>query len=126
MSRVGGLDGFESTEMDEFAPRRVSNDGIQLEEFTSGDMRDLRWVGGGDQDRLSRGGGGRGGSGNGVAVQEGNTIQHALLVCHPCNEEVEEVHEVVEEEVFAGTGSYRYDDEEGERSYKCTQKGCGY
>ena len=128
MSRVGGLDGFESTEMDGFAPRRVSIDGIQVEEFTSGDMRDLSGVGGGDQGRLSRGGGGRGRSGNGVGVEEGNTIQHALLVCHPCNEEVEEeVDEVVEEEVFARTESYIYDDEdEWERLYKCTQKGCRY
>ena len=66
-------------------------------------MRDIIGGEGGEQGTSSTGDEGFCGSGNGVVVEEGNTIQHALLVCHPCNEEVEEeVDEVVEEEVFAG------------------------
>ena len=75
-------------------------------------------------------------AGNGEVVEDGDVVQHDLLVCQPCDGEVEVVAErktnskgigVVGMNGQVVAGLYEYDEEEiYERPYRCTQRGCKY
>ena len=75
-------------------------------------------------------------AGNGEMVEDGNVVQHDLLVCQPCDEDGEVIAErktnsrgvgVVGVNGQVAARMYEYDEEEkAERPYRCPQDGCEY
>ena len=120
--------------IDIFAPTTTTIDDFKVEEFTSMEPGILPGFQGRNKGTTTADGIKE--AGNGEMVEDGNVVQHDLLVCQPCDEDVTVVAERKPNsrgvEVVGVNGQvaerlYEYDEEEiDERPYRCEQRGCKY
>ena len=121
--------------MDMFAPNTTTViDEFKVEEFTSTEQGILPGFQGHNEGTTTVDGIKE--AGNGEVVEDGNVVQHDLLVCQPCDGEVEVVTErktdsrgvgVVGVNGQVAARMYEYDEDEiDERPYMCKQRGCKY
>jgi hypothetical protein len=126
-----------ASDMDMFAPNTTTViDDFKVEEFTSTQPGILPGFQGHNKGTTTAIG--VDGSGNGEMVEDGNVVQHDLLVCQPCDEDedVEVIAEGKTNSSGVGVGGvngqvaarmYEYDEDEiDERPYSCNQRGCEY
>ena len=123
-----------ASDMDMFAPSITIIDDFKVKEFTWTEPGILPGFQGHNKGTSTAIG--VDGSGSDGVVEDGNVVQHDLLVCQPCDEEVEVVAEgktnsrgvgVVEVNGQVAARLYEYDKKEiDERPYRCPQEGCEY
>ncbi|GMI22246.1 hypothetical protein TrCOL_g8349 [Triparma columacea] len=123
-----------SSDMDMFAPNTTTIDDFKVEEFTSMEPGILPGFQGHNKGTTTVDGIKEAESGE--VVEDGNVVQHDLLVCQPCDEDVGVVAErktnskgigVVGMNGQVVAGLYEYDEKEiDKKPYRCTQRGCKY
>jgi hypothetical protein len=124
-----------ASDMDMFAPNTTTTiDDFKVEEFTSMERGILPGFQGHNKGTTTVNGIKE--AGNREVVEDSNVVQHDLLVCQPCDGEVEVVAEgktnsrggeVMGVNGQVAAGLYKYDEEEiDERPYRCTKRGCKY
>ena len=125
-----------ASDMDMFAPNTTTTiDEFKVEEFTSMEPGILPGFQGHNKGTTTADGIKE--ADNGEMIEDGNVVQHDLLVCQPCDDgEVEVVAErktnnrgvgVVGVNGRVAAGLYEYNKEEiDKRPYRCKQRGCKY
>ena len=124
-----------ASDMDTFAPNTTTViDDFKVEEFTSMEQGILGGFKGDNKGTTTVDGIKE--AGNGEMVEDGNVVQHDLLVCQPCDGEVEVVAErktnsrgvgVVGVNGQVAARMYEYNKKEmKKRPYRCNQRGCKY